>query len=404
MGWVERLRGATDTGPRDWPARPDGTLLWFHIADGRWLGAIGLIMARINQQRPGCCFLITSQNAPPSPLTDLPDNAIWTLPPHGNDAQIQAFMRHWHPDALLWVGRMADNALLSAAAAAGLNSRIYCAEASETGNSGSLLRRLATDKTRLPWHLLGPINALNATAARALRKSGAPDDRIAVSGPLQDAPLAPGCNEADREALMAKLAGRQVWLADGVTMAEEDIVIAAHEHARRGAHRLLLIMRPDKPDRVPDLRRRLRAHGNLVVSDWTRGDLPERHTDVLIVDGMGEEGLWPRVAPLSFIGGTLTPGAAIRDPRLASILGSVVLVGPMQGPWLTICSQLTQAGAARIVRDVPTLAAALIQLIAPDRAASMALAGWQLLTEGAELTDMLVDDLLEHLDQTEGRV
>ncbi|MEE4187797.1 MAG: 3-deoxy-D-manno-octulosonic acid transferase, partial [Roseobacter sp.] len=44
-------------------------------------------------------------------------------------------------------------------------------------------------------------------------------------------------------------------------------------------------------------------------------------------------------------------------------------------------------GAARIIKDGATLSTAVTRLIAPDQAAAMAHAGWDVVSQGAELTD-----------------
>ncbi len=55
------------------------------------------------------------------------------------------------------------------------------------------------------------------------------------------------------------------------------------------------------------------------------------------------------------------------------------------------------------MRDVDTLTAAVSQLSAPDRAAQMAMAAWEIATEGADVTDRitsLVHDALDHLEES----
>ena len=43
----------------------------------------------------------------------------------------------------------------------------------------------------------------------------------------------------------------------------------------------------------------------------------------------------------------------------------------------------------------------MVQLIAPDHSATMALAGWEVVTESAHLTDKLVDQMQDILDMRE---
>ncbi len=71
------------------------------------------------------------------------------------------------------------------------------------------------------------------------------------------------------------------------------------------------------------------------------------------------------------------------------------------GRHLPSYSRLAEAGAARIVNDVDSLTSAVSQLIAPDRAAAMAHAGWDIVSAGAAMTDMVVDLVLDRIDRIE---
>jgi len=98
---------------------------------------------------------------------------------------------------------------------------------------------------------------------------------------------------------------------------------------------------------------------------------------------------------------SLMPGAGGRDPYAPAALGSAVLYGPNVSRYMGAYSRLAAAGAARIVKDAPTLQAAVIRLTAPDRAAQMAHAAWEVISDGAEATDSLlalVEDTLDLLE------
>jgi 3-deoxy-D-manno-octulosonic-acid transferase len=62
-------------------------------------------------------------------------------------------------------------------------------------------------------------------------------------------------------------------------------------------------------------------------------------------------------------------------------------------------SRLAAAGAARIVNDADALTTAVSRLIAPDQAATMAHAGWDVISEGAALADRIIDLTQDALDQ-----
>ena len=97
---------------------------------------------------------------------------------------------------------------------------------------------------------------------------------------------------------------------------------------------------------------------------------------------------------ISVDGGDITP------PQPAA-LGSAILYGPNIGRHLHAYSRLAEAGAARIVRDTDTLTTALKQLVAPDRAAAMSLAAWEIVSEGAQVSDRIMDLIQDALDLAE---
>lgn len=375
--------------------------MWLHLAESARIGAALQIVERLAQSRPGLCFLLSgAAEAAPGPVP-LPQNAIWTRMADLTAAEASVLMAHWRPDAGLWIGWSSEGALVQAAQEVGV--RLMLVEADSPPQQQGP-RRWLRDQARLPWAAFERIHARTATAARTLQRHGAPQALIEVSGPLQDAPLPPHCNEPDREALMETLGGRPVWFADGVSVAEEEMILAAHNEARRAAQRLLLVIRPADPERVPQLMARIGANSRSVVADWTEGAWPDRQTDVLVVDGLGEAGLWIRVAALTYVGGTLRPDRErpSGDPRIAAALGSVVLHGPRTEHHRAAYDQLDAAGACRLVRSAAALGAALQQLLAPDRAAALALAAWEVLSEGAELTDRVVEEVQDWLDSPAG--
>jgi 3-deoxy-D-manno-octulosonic-acid transferase len=69
--------------------------------------------------------------------------------------------------------------------------------------------------------------------------------------------------------------------------------------------------------------------------------------------------------------------------------------------FVDIYQRLTEARAARLVSAPQSLAAAVNDLMSPDRAAAMAHAAWELVSAGADVTDRSVDLVLDRLDQGE---
>ncbi|MBL8562434.1 MAG: 3-deoxy-D-manno-octulosonic acid transferase, partial [Gemmobacter sp.] len=225
--------------------------------------------------------------------------------------------------------------------------------------------------------------ALDEPALKALRKAGAPG--LALTGRMeQPSAVLPG-NEAERAALAHLMNTRPVWAAVQVPQAEEPAVIEAHRAALGLAHRLLLILLPENPHRGPALARQLEREEGWRVALRQEDQDPEPETQLLIADTT-ELGLWYRLAPIAFLGGSLAGTGCLADPMQAAALGASVIHGPRPG---TFGSVLGRLGAARATRSVATgadLAEALGELLSPDRAAKLAQAAWTVASEGVEVT------------------
>ena len=52
-----------------------------------------------------------------------------------------------------------------------------------------------------------------------------------------------------------------------------------------------------------------------------------------------------------------------------------------------------------MIHNADTLAQAISQISNPEQSAKMALAAWEMISEGAELTDALVEKVLDHYDE-----
>ena len=143
------------------------------------------------------------------------------------------------------------------------------------------------------------------------------------------------------------------------------------------------------------------GEAGLRVALRAEGEEPEDNTQVYLADGTGEMGLWLRLAPLALLGGTLPGGAGGRNPNEAAALGSALLHGPVVAPHAEAWGRLDAAGAARVVLNGAELGRAVDALLAPDRVAAMAHAGWDVATRGAEVSNRVADLIHEALARRE---
>lgn len=376
--------------------RPSGELIWGHATSLEKAAALMQLLHRLQLQRPDLALLLTTSDGIPAP-DHLRDGMIWQQVPPEYVDHVEHFLSHWQPDLCLWTGGYLRPALVTQTAEEDIPMILLDAE--DSGFEEARWRWLP-DMSRGLLELFSAYFATNANAAQRLRKLGVAAEEIEVSGPLQQGGTALPCNETEREDMAQDLTGRPVWLAAMVQVEELEVVTNAHRRASRYAPRFLMILVPDDESDGPEMLRRLRADG-WRVSVWSEGEGPTETTQILLADTRGEMGLWYRLAPITFMASSLVGGAGGRDPYEPAALGSAVLYGPNIGRYLGAYSRFAAQGAARIVRDAETLAAALGRLMAPDQTATMAAAAWGVATEGAEVTDQVLDLVQDTLDLME---
>ncbi|CAN5684071.1 hypothetical protein BH23PSE1_BH23PSE1_11050 [soil metagenome] len=113
-------------------------------------------------------------------------------------------------------------------------------------------------------------------------------------------------------------------------------------------------------------------------------------------------GLWYRVAPVTFVGGSIEEIGG-HNPFEPAMLGCAVLFGPHVRNFAEAYARLKAADAAVGVAGEAELARALVETLAPDRAARMAAAAWEAVSEGAEVTDAVLGVIEGYLDGLPGR-
>ncbi len=333
--------------------------------------------------------LVTTQEAGPLAPGVAPDT-LHQLVPGDTHGSVTRFLDHWRPDAAVILGPP-DRPLLIAETRK-RRCPLFLAAARRGETTGGRLGLLPASLVNQFDMVLAPSAAEAEVFRRHLDR-----DRVVVTGPLSDTSLALPCNDAQRDRLAKTLHGRPVWLAINVDDDEIEAVEIAHRRALKAAHRLLLILVPARPEDGA------RIAGELETRGWrtglrSHGDEPDDGVQVFVADRPGERGLWYRLAPMVFLGGTLAKGDdAPPDPFEAAALGSAVIHGPWVGdaPWRF--ERLAAVSASRRVADAQGLATAVFELLAPDKAAAMAHAGWSATTESAHVVEALVERIDEAL-------
>jgi len=387
-------RARPDHGADPGQPRPAGELVWFHAITQSHADVALRLADRLTAGRPGLHLLLTADAdaLPPEPPTS---NVILGALPDDAGATAQAFLGHWRPDVCIWSGGNLRPVVLGAAHGRGIP--LLLVDAEETRLSRPVWRWLP-DSTRQTLKRFSMIMARDASTESLLRRRFRMHNaRIMVTGTLREESKPLPYNEDDHQELSAILRRRLVWLAARLRPEEIDIVLQANRQVIRLSHRMLLIVAPDDPENAGPFHEALEREGLRYVT-WSEGTLPDETTQVILADTPGEMGLWYRIAPICFLGGSLCDGAHGSDPSEPAAHGAAILYGPNIRTYLSAYSRFAEAGAARIVRDADTLAEAVQRITPPDRSAAMAHAAWDVATQGAAVMDELVETVGEVLD------
>ncbi len=376
--------------------RPDGQLIWFHAASvGESLSLIDLI-TRLLHDDPGLNILITTGTQTSAELLEkrLPEGATHQFVPIDARPFVRKFLDHWKPDIAVWTESELWPGLIHETHLRGVEMVLLNARMSEASfKKWRWLRGTVRS-------LLGRFRLLlvqDDLTLKRLKTLGADPDKMSVNGSLKQSGGALPYNEIDRAALAESLGSRPVWLAASTHPGEEEIAVEALRISRGSAHRIMLIIAPRHPDRGPEIAAMLRE------DDWrvdlrSEGQEPSQNTDIYVADTLGEMGLWYRLAPISFVGGSLVEIGG-HNPFEPAALGSAILHGPHVSSAAEVYEMLGSADAARLVHDATELAAAVVDLIEPQKAAQMAHAAWEVSSSGAEATDKALAILQDLLDE-----
>lgn len=386
--------GVPGNGDQPYVPRPSGDLIWIHIANPGRLHAMMDFCHRLLQSRPGLSVVLS---APPEADLSQWDCAKYILVnlPSEQTGAARVFLDHWRPNIGIWVGGGLMPNVITRAHEREVPLILIEAEIDLNTARGT---RWLPDISRYTLDCFQRILATSNETARQIRKLGIAFTKVSEAPPLLISPNPSPWPEDELIETNHAFSSRPIWLAAWVKDKEFISVLSAHRQAMRMLPRLTLILHVADIQEAAPLHRRLEAM-DLRCINWDDGGMIEDTTQVVLSSDPEDLGLWYRVSAVSFIGNSLERGDGGQDPFGATALGSAVIHGPHVDQHQTAYDQLDQAGAALTVRTATELGDAVVELLAPDRAADMALAGWQIVTDGAPQSDQLIELVQDYLDE-----
>jgi len=365
---VGERRGMSDD------VRPAGPLVWIHGASvGEVLASAALIekLRMLNLR-----ILLTSGTVTSAAVVAkrFPPDVIHQYVPYDSPRYVARFLDHWRPSLALFIeSDLWPNLILSSAA-----RRLPMV----------LINGRMSHRSFPRWRRLqGAISALLGRIDICLAQSELDADRfsalgsrnVVVTGNLKLDVPAPPADAAKLERLMSMTRGRPIVVAASTHSGEDELLIDAHKTLARFFPNLLTVIVPRHPDRGEAVARVVAASG-LQPGLRSREELPTAATDIYVADTMGELGLFYRLSPIVFMGGSLVEHGG-QNPIEAVKLGASVVHGPHVFNFSDVYEALDHAGGARKADSQEALVKQLGQLLADPAARDASLAASERVVE-----------------------
>jgi 3-deoxy-D-manno-octulosonic-acid transferase len=358
---INERRGMTED------LRPRGPLVWIHGASvGEVLAAAALIekLRALNIR-----ILVTSGTVTSAAVVAkrFPADIIHQYVPYDSPRYVGRFLDHWRPSLALFIeSDLWPNLILSSAARrlpmVLINGRM-------SHRSFPRWRRMSETISAL----LGRFEVCLAQSnADAERFTALGSRNVVTTGNLKLDVPAPPADPAKLERLMSMTRGRPIVVAASTHPGEEDMLVESHRTLAGFFPSLLSVIVPRHPDRGEAVARMIAASG-LRVALRSREELPTATTDIYVADTMGELGLFYRLAPIVFMGGSLVERGG-QNPVEAVKLGASIVHGPHVFNFTDVYQALDGAGAARLAGTPEALVKQIGQLLADPAARDLSVA------------------------------
>ena len=331
--------------------RPPGHLIWIHaVSVGESLSAL-TFMTKLLHLYPESHILLTTGTLTSARLISsrLPQQAIHQFSPLDHPAYVARFLDHWRPDIAFVIESELWPNLIRDTASRDIPIALINARMSETSY-----------KTWKRWpqtikYLLACFDiclAQDQQSAVRLNDLGAPD--TLVMGNLKFAAPALPVDESTLLNMQNQVGARPLWLAASTHPGEEEIMAKAHKILSQSFPDLLTIIIPRHPERGADLKVTLHATG-LGSALRSSNEPISSTTAIYIADTIGELGLFYRLAPVAFIGGSLIAHGG-QNPLEPIRVKCAILHGPHAFNFADIYRELDEREASLMVNNAEDLA------------------------------------------------
>jgi len=331
--------------------RPDGRLIWLHGASVGETMSLLPVMRAILARTDTVTILMTTATVTAADLVareaaQHDGRLLHQFIPFDVTRWVTRFLRHWRPEAAVFVESELWPTMIRQAARRGVRLGLLNARMSE--RSWRTWRRAPALAARI-FRSFDWIAARSPEDARRLRDLGA--QRVEEHGDLKQAAPMLAADPVALETIGAAIRGRPLWLAASTHEGEEGVVVEAARLVRQTYPTLLTIVAPRHPERGAAL---AAEFGN--APRRALGQLPGPEDAVWIFDTLGEMGLAYRLGDIVFLGNSLpvSQGGG-HNPFEPARLGCALATGSKTGNFNAVFADFGTAVAR--TDDAASLAA-----------------------------------------------
>lgn len=369
-------------------------VLWVHAASvGESLSVIELIH-RLHELYPHVTILMTTQTRTSADLVKKRLSSIiqHQYLPYDIPLWVDNFLDYWKPSYVLWVESELWPNMLKA-----LHRRKIPITLLNGRLSDRSFRRWQTLKLffKPPLHCFETCLVQSEEQKSRFLALGARD--VVALGNIKYASAPLPVVAEDLKILSACLKDRPVWTVASTHPGEEAFILEAHCRLKEIFPHLLTLLVPRHPHRGDELMVLLNA---FKIKRRSLGELPTKETEIYLADTLGELGLFYRVAPIAFVGGSWVTigGHNIIEPAQ---LGVAVMHGPHMHNFREVLASFKEAQAHVEIGSVDALVEACQNFwLNPDYLRTMQERAQLLAYQHQNVLDLVLCHMKNRLDLT----
>jgi 3-deoxy-D-manno-octulosonic-acid transferase len=375
--------------------RPEGAVVWCHAASvGESLALLPLIQSLMNI--PGTYVLLTTGTATSARLMAerLPTRVIHQFDPMDRRGWISRFLGHWQPNiAVRMESELWPNTLVA----------LKDGDVPVVIINGRLSDSTVKGWTRFPGAAKSVMNCVDLVLAQSkehaekFRRLGARQVETAPNLKLAAPPLP--VNQKTLASLRSLVGDRPLWLAASTHPGEEDIIFSIHKTLAKKHPDLLTMIAPRHPHRGPEIAKQsLKA--NLETAQRSAGQDITSATSIYVADTLGELGSLFTVAPIVFMGKSLTVRNGAKggqNPIEPAHFECAIVFGPHMENFDDVAAMMVREKMALQVANENELAVTLGTLLdsSEDRRV-MALSAKQITVSGSDALAVVIAAVQRH--------